>query len=734
MLESKKNNTSIDNKNESSSLKNNSYTQVGVRSLMSRRTPSILVTDSRNIQNRRNAPFAGHAAGLSSMNSKKFFTTSKTTKPKLASTRLEPSMSAPQHSPELPPSSNYSRIMKSHNDINAGLQNIRRASFGDGQNRVPRKLSYSNTKHRKRGSGQLNDISMDSILSDVSDIPSGRPEERLRLPYYGKMYSKFSNPRTSKTSEKLVLIPDDTVTNIGHVGKPVSSYFKKSASLELKKDFSEYARITAYNISDALNLTLLRSFLKKTHEVSPRLYDECLYAPYCLPLLTGKDGFRIRSNLSKTLKDGKTFIDKLIDTSEQRDHHYEYYSGIETVEDKNNNFAINDNNLSSDIKTNNHADVITPKNRALNNVEMAVKTPRDNDAFKKQSISNSNGDGSNINSNRNNTNSNSNSNNNSTTHKTPNSNNSIINSSNNSSNANNDGNTKQLPTSEFDPSEPQFFAEEDPDQDSLSFLAKTQSESPPVLTQSQQLEVELLKRRHAEVFIFNYGVVVFWNFTEDQEKNILADIQFSANYDRMVINPSDQKNIEIEEFAFEYDKNVERPRILNDVITLRSGDHIIKLTLSHAIAQSCKLSKFETRLLPILHTVTKLPRRLALYGRLGMTRQKLLKKFGKLFKLRVDVNLSSNILDTPEFFWSFEPSLDPLYSAMRDYLEIAERVQVLNDKCKVFLEFVDICVDSIAEKNMTRITWWFIVIIFVSVLVSILEILIRYLIIRTNKS
>jgi uncharacterized Rmd1/YagE family protein len=38
--------------------------------------------------------------------------------------------------------------------------------------------------------------------------------------------------------------------------------------------------------------------------------------------------------------------------------------------------------------------------------------------------------------------------------------------------------------------------------------------------------------------------------------------------------------------------------------------------------------------------------------------------------------------DTPELFWS-EASLFPLYEAIREYLEIGPRVQVLNDRLSV---------------------------------------------------
>ena len=311
----------------------------------------------------------------------------------------------------------------------------------------------------------------------------------------------------------------------------------------------------------------------------------------------------------------------------------------------------------------------------------------------------------------------------------------------------------------FDPSEPQFFSEDrgsTSESPSTDAPLKDSSRNGDARQQPQENRdtsnnhdfsphavpmtnsdshgnnssmIDQAEKKHAEIFMFHYGVVVFWNFTEAQEKNILGDLTFADNKN-MIHRPLDEQDIEIEEFHFEYDMETERPRIFNDVLTLRSGDHIIKLTLSYAIAQSSKLSRFESRISPILTSVTRLPKRLALYGSLGLRREQLLKKSGKLFKLRVDVNLSSNILDTPDFFWSVEPSLHPLYVAMREYLEIDKRVQVVNDRCKVFLEFFDICVDSVAERNMARVTWWFIIVILLGVLFSLSEILVRYNIIH----
>jgi hypothetical protein len=64
--------------------------------------------------------------------------------------------------------------------------------------------------------------------------------------------------------------------------------------------------------------------------------------------------------------------------------------------------------------------------------------------------------------------------------------------------------------------------------------------------------------------------------------------------------------------------------------------------------------------------------------------------------------LASNMLDVPNFFWDSEPTLHPLYHAVREYLEIKPRIQVLNERCRVFLDLAEILSDSIADHKMSR--------------------------------
>ena len=84
------------------------------------------------------------------------------------------------------------------------------------------------------------------------------------------------------------------------------------------------------------------------------------------------------------------------------------------------------------------------------------------------------------------------------------------------------------------------------------------------------------------------------------------------------------------------------------------------------------------------------------------------------------------MLDTPNFFWDSEPTLHPLYQAVREYLEIKPRIQVLNERCRVFLDLAEILSDSIADVKMTRITWIIIILIILSILVTCTEVFLRF--------
>ncbi|KAK4191776.1 hypothetical protein QBC35DRAFT_485899 [Podospora australis] len=512
-------------------------------------------------------------------------------------------------------------------------------------------------------------VSVDNVLQYSSDIPSGqprghpgqRPSRTVRrlsgLPTLASARTGQQNvpSRTTKVSEKLVLLPetpdeedlasDDELARQASMLRGLDGDDRPLKDEELDvlkkrggirgKSYAErlpkvqrgekVSRLTAYCTAQAFKVKATAEFLKTKHEAKTKLYDDCLYAVYHLPLMPGVDGYRLRSKpVLKTPGTGKTVLDLEIERSERRDEHEGYW-------DEYNMYGT-------------------------------------------QGFGSPNGPG---------------------------------------------------PILQQARSAPETIGRTD-----------EQDQGAPVSINPINRLVPDAKN-FAEMFVYSYGVVVFWNFTEHQEKDILADLAFAQNEAEVPIatRPLDESDFETEEFHFEYSADIKRPRVFNDMITLLpKSDHMVKLTISHAIAQSTKLCFFEERMSETMLDAQHVPKRLALTGELNMTRGDIVKILGRLFKSRVDINLSSNILDVPNFFWDSEPTLHPLYVAIRDYLEIDPRIKVLNERCRVFLDLAEILADSVADSKMSYITWIIIILIVISIIVTVTEVGLRFGILSKNKS
>ena len=79
----------------------------------------------------------------------------------------------------------------------------------------------------------------------------------------------------------------------------------------------------------------------------------------------------------------------------------------------------------------------------------------------------------------------------------------------------------------------------------------------------------------------------------------------------------------------------------------KSHSHLFKLSLGHAIAQSTKLSIYEAVMQESLALTSSFPKELSTTGHLELNRRDALKMTGRLFKLRMDVNLIGGILGAP---------------------------------------------------------------------------------------
>lgn len=193
-----------------------------------------------------------------------------------------------------------------------------------------------------------------------------------------------------------------------------------------------------------------------------------------------------------------------------------------------------------------------------------------------------------------------------------------------------------------------------------------------------------------EVFFMEYGTVVIWGMTLTEEKKLLKELR------KFEVEKLAQEDVESEDLNWYL---ADYSRIYNDVITLRKGSsYMTKLSLSHALAQSTKISFFEGVIDNTIDTTKDIPQSIAESGKIGLPPVEIMKQIGHLFILRMNIHLVGSIVDSPEIFWA-QPDLEPLYSAARSYLEIPQRIELLNARVEVLQDMLQLLKDQVTSSH-----------------------------------
>jgi uncharacterized Rmd1/YagE family protein len=201
-----------------------------------------------------------------------------------------------------------------------------------------------------------------------------------------------------------------------------------------------------------------------------------------------------------------------------------------------------------------------------------------------------------------------------------------------------------------------------------------------------------------EVFLFDYGTVVIWGMTPAQESRFLADV---SKFATSILSPEDTQ---VENFNFYYARDYQA-RIYNDFISLRDPrNHMIKLAISHALSQSVKTSLFEDLVSETISRTAPLPAQIAKTGSVNMTRRQINMQIGELFILRINIHLQGSVLDSPELMWA-EPQLDPIYQAVRTYLEMDQRVSLLTERLDVIADLLAVLKDQLSHRHGEYLEW-----------------------------
>lgn len=79
-------------------------------------------------------------------------------------------------------------------------------------------------------------------------------------------------------------------------------------------------------------------------------------------------------------------------------------------------------------------------------------------------------------------------------------------------------------------------------------------------------------------------------------------------------------------------------------------------------------------------------------------------QIGELFILRINIHLNGSVLDTPELFW-VEPQLEPVYQAVRSYLEMDQRVGLVTERLDVIADLLAVLKDQLTHGHGEMLEW-----------------------------
>jgi len=94
---------------------------------------------------------------------------------------------------------------------------------------------------------------------------------------------------------------------------------------------------------------------------------------------------------------------------------------------------------------------------------------------------------------------------------------------------------------------------------------------------------------------------------------------------------------------------------------------------------------------------------------------------GRIFVLRNLVNLHTALLDVPDIFWDYS-ELEKFYKIAKTYLDTDQRIEVLNKKCTVISEMLEMLLNELHSRSAHKLEWFIIVLILLEFLVEIVDV------------
>ena len=269
-------------------------------------------------------------------------------------------------------------------------------------------------------------------------------------------------------------------------------------------------------------------------------------------------------------------------------------------------------------------------------------------------------------------------------------------------------------------------------------------------------------------FFFEYGIVVFWGLTAEEERfatrdllesceidpfaadDVEVDAMFFAHadpedptfirerFERPSPSPSFRSSVDesadallesLEVRAADAVASTRRSGVSRAAVVERRGGHsaraggdaAVMLAASHALAQSTKLALYERRAALLADATESIPRQMAATGETSLSAREATMLRGRVFTARGPERRQrgAGLAGVPV---ASARSVRRLYEETREYLEVETRAEVLNTRLSVLEDLVSAVVSNLETENGTRLELIVIWLIVIEVVIGLVEI------------
>eukprot|EP00128_Syssomonas_multiformis_P000761 Colp12_sorted_trinity150504_noHs@30322 len=208
------------------------------------------------------------------------------------------------------------------------------------------------------------------------------------------------------------------------------------------------------------------------------------------------------------------------------------------------------------------------------------------------------------------------------------------------------------------------------------------------------------ERTGADAFIFTEeGAFVIFNGSEEQIERLKEDLS------RVAKEPHTEDAIDFENVPYRLAD--QRTAMLSDHIvfdkTMDDMQHMLeKYSFADAMVVSVKLAYWEELLNEFSNRHQHIPSVLMRGEEPPVTRKQTLQMTGELLKMRHSVNLISDWMQPPDFYWD-RPSLEEHFVKMTKHLDIPRRLEIMNNRINYLHELADVLNTHLKDSHSTRL-------------------------------